>query len=94
MQLAHPAAPDGLLPFPGCSNNRLMVVFYWVMGVLIVCTLLPSVLFMLLYAFSGDLQHATRARRLWQFSKLFTMLGINLLIWGHVMVGLWGIWFG
>ena len=66
-----------------------MLIFYWVMAVLIVGTLVPSVLFLLLYAVQGDRSHADRARQLWNFSKLFLMLGINILIWGHVIVGLW-----
>ncbi len=71
-----------------------MVAFYWVMGVLIVSTLVPSVFFLMLYAIRGDAQHAMRARTLWNYSKLFTLLGINLLIWGHVLAGLWQIWWG
>ena len=66
-----------------------MVIFYWVMGVLIVGTLIPSVFFLLLYALRGGQSHADRARSLWNFSKLFAMFGINILIWGHVIVGLW-----
>ncbi len=70
-----------------------MVIFYSVMAVLIVSTLLPSVFFLLLYALRGDTDHADKARTLWNFSKLFTMVGVNLLIWGHVAAGLWQVWF-
>ncbi|WP_425261485.1 hypothetical protein ACPOLB_11420 [Rubrivivax sp. RP6-9] len=69
-----------------------MTVFYWVMGVLIVGTLLPSVLYLLLYAVTGEAACATRARVLWNISRVFALLGFNLLIWGHVAVGLWDIW--
>jgi Na+-transporting NADH:ubiquinone oxidoreductase subunit NqrC len=75
------------------QDNRSMLIFYWVMVVLIVGTLVPSVFFLLLYAVQGDHNHADRARSLWNFSRLFAMLGVNLLIWGHVAVGLWQIWF-
>jgi hypothetical protein len=71
-----------------------MTVFYWVMGVLIVGTFVPSVLYLLLYAFTSEPACLSRARVLWNISRVFTMLSINLLIWGHVAAGLWGIWFG
>lgn len=70
-----------------------MIVFYWVMGVLIVGTFVPSVLFLLLYALRGDDVYAERARGFWTYSRLFTMFGVNILIWGHVAVGLWQVWF-
>ena len=70
-----------------------MPIFYRVMAVLIVGTLVPSVFFLLLYAIHGDRSHADRARSLWNFSRLCVMLGVNLLNWGHVAVGLWQIWF-
>ena len=71
-----------------------MKFFYWSMAVLIVGTFVPSVMFMLLYAGTGDDAHAKRARALWTVSRLFTMFGLNILIWGHLVVGLWQIWFG
>jgi hypothetical protein len=74
-------------------DNEPMIVFYWVMGVLIVGTFIPSVLYLLLYALTGRDECARRARALWTFSRLLTMFGINILIWGHVIVGLWRIWF-
>jgi hypothetical protein len=90
-------------PVSGCSlridgavdwqDNPLMKIFYWMMALLIVSTLLPSAFFLLLYAIKGDSVHASRARALWNMSKLFTMLGVNILIWGHVALGLWNIWF-
>ncbi len=69
-----------------------MTVFYWVMGVLIVCTFVPSVLFLVLYAATGEDGCLRRARGLWNYSRLFTLLAGNILIWGHVIVGLWNIW--
>ena len=70
-----------------------MRVFYWVMGILIVGTFLPSVLYMLLFAITGEPACAARARVLWNTSRVLMLLGINILIWGHVVVGLWRIWF-
>ncbi len=70
-----------------------MKVFYWVMGLLIVGTLVPSVLYLLLYAVTGEEACARRARVLWNVSRVFALLGFNILIWGHVIVGLWNIWF-
>jgi len=70
-----------------------MTAFYWVMGVLIVGTLMPSLMFLLLYAATGHDEHARRARMLWNFSRVLTLFTLNLLIWGHVIVGLWQIWF-
>jgi hypothetical protein len=70
-----------------------MNVFYWVMGVLIVGTLVPSALFLLLYATTGEDACMRRARVLWNFTRVLTLFGINLLIWGHVLVALWQIWF-
>ena len=71
-----------------------MTIFYWVMAVLIVGTLVPSVLYLILYAVTGEDACMRRARGLWNFTRVFTLLGFNLLIWGHVIVGLWQIWFG
>jgi hypothetical protein len=70
-----------------------MTVFYWVMGVLIVGTLVPSALFMLLYAITGNDLLARRAGALWAYTRTFALFGVNILIWGHVLVGLWNIWF-
>ena len=58
-----------------------MTVFYWVMGVLIAGTFVPSVLYLVLYASTGEDGCLRRARG----------LGGNILIWGHVIVGLWRI---
>jgi hypothetical protein len=70
-----------------------MIVFYWVMAVLIVGTFVPSVLYLVLYAVTGEDGCMRRARGLWNYTRLFSLLGGNILIWGHVLVGLWGIWF-
>lgn len=77
----------------GFHDNPRMTVFYWVMGVLIVGTLVPSVLYLLLYAVTGEEACARRARALWSFSRVLALFGVNLLIWGHVVVGLFRIWF-
>ena len=70
-----------------------MTIFYWVMGVLIAGTFVPSVVYLLLYALTGEDACSRRARALWDYSKLLFGLGLNILIWGHVFVGLWQIWF-
>jgi hypothetical protein len=70
-----------------------MTVFYGVMAVLIFGTLVPSVLYLVLYAVTGEHACLSRARTLWALTRVFTLFGINLLIWGHVAVGLWNIWF-
>lgn len=70
-----------------------MTIFYWVMGVLIIGTLIPSALFMLLYAVTGNDVLARRASTLWGFTRTFALFGFNVLVWGHVLVALWGIWF-
>jgi hypothetical protein len=70
-----------------------MTIFYWVMSVLIACTFVPSVVYLLLYAVTGEDACSRRARALWNYSKLLFGLGLNMLIWGHVLAGLWQIWF-
>ena len=75
------------------ADNRCMIVFYWVMAVLIVGTFVPSVLYLVLYAVTGEDACMRRARGLWNYTRLFSLFAGNLLIWGHVIVGLWRIWF-
>lgn len=70
-----------------------MTIFYWVMVVLIVGTLVPSAFFLVLYVVTGEDGCWTRARTLFMYTRLFAMFGLNILIWGHVVVGLWRIWF-
>ncbi len=71
-----------------------MTIFYWIMSALIVGTFAPAGLFFVLWAATGEDGALQRARVLWNISRVFTLLSINLLIWGHVIVGLWRIWFG
>jgi hypothetical protein len=42
---------------------------------------------------TGEPACASRARALWNFSRVLTLLGFNIVLWGHVIVGLWRIWF-
>jgi hypothetical protein len=79
---------------PRATDNAGMTVFYWTMGVLIVGTFVPSTMYLVLFAVTGEQECMRRARTLWNVSRVLTMLGINLLIWGHVVVGLWRIRFG
>jgi hypothetical protein len=70
-----------------------MTIFYWLMAILIVGTFVPSAFYLVLYVVTGENTCMDRARTLFMYTRLFTMVGINLLIWGHVVVGLWQIWF-
>ena len=70
-----------------------MKVFYWLMGILLVGTVAPSALYFVLYLVTGEDACNRRARVMWNVARVFTLFGINLLIWGHVAVGLWRIWF-
>lgn len=70
-----------------------MKIFYWVMGALVAGSFAPAVLFLVLYAVSGNEELARRARAFWNFTGVFAMLGLNILIWGHVLVALWQLWF-
>jgi hypothetical protein len=70
-----------------------MTYFYWTMAVLTVATFIPSAFFMILYAATGEDGCLRRAKALWSYSKLFGLLGFNIGIWGHVLVGLWNLIF-
>ena len=70
-----------------------MKIFYWVMGVLVAGTFVPSALFFILYLLGGNAEHGRRAAAFWTATRLFGMFGLNILIWGHVAVTLWYIWF-
>ena len=70
-----------------------MTIFYWVMGGLIIATLLPSVLFLALYAATGNDVLAQRAGAFWAATRALALFGFNILIWGHVIGALWQIWF-
>jgi hypothetical protein len=69
-----------------------MTFFYWFMVVVIVGTFVPSVLFLVLYAATGEDGHFKRARSLFTVTRLFTLIALNTLIWGHLLVSLWQIW--
>ena len=71
-----------------------MRIFYWAMGLLIVGTLVPSIFSILLYGITGDNAWGRRASRLWGFTRMFGLLSFNILVWGHVIVGLWHVWRG
>ena len=66
-----------------------MTIFYWIMGVLTVGTFVPSVFFIVLYAATGEDACLQRASALFNWAKLFGLLGFNIGIWGHVVVALW-----
>jgi len=66
-----------------------MTFFYWFMACVMAVTLLPSVLYMGIYVFTGADEALERARRFWTFLRVFTLLGFNLMLWGHVVVAAW-----
>jgi hypothetical protein len=70
-----------------------MTIFYWVMGSLVAITALPSLIFFLLYLATGEDGARERAARLFQWTKVFGLTFFNVGIWGHVVVGLYHIWF-
>ena len=71
-----------------------MTVFYWVMGVLIIGTLAPAAMYFVLYMVTGEPACDRRARGFWVASRVVALLGFNVLVWGHVLYGLWSIWRG
>jgi hypothetical protein len=70
-----------------------MTYFYWTMAVLTISTFIPSAFFMALFAATGEDGCLRRARALWGFAKLFGLVGFNVGVWGHVLIGLWGMVF-
>lgn len=76
----------------GVGIMRAMAIFYWVLCVLIVGTFVPSAFLMLVYGITGNDAALSRARGLWAYTRMFALAGFNILVWGHVLVGLWHIW--
>lgn len=68
-----------------------MTTFYAVMATLFVLTLVPSTLYVGLYAFTGEEGCMRRARVLWNIAKVLALAAFNIGIWGHVAVALWQI---
>lgn len=66
-----------------------MTFFYWFMAAVMAATLLPSALYMGVYVFTGEYEALQRARKFWTFLRVFTLLGFNLMLWGHVVVAAW-----
>jgi len=69
-----------------------VTTFYAVMGALVVLTLLPSLVYILLYAFTGEEGCARRASMLFNLGKVFALAAFNIAIWGNVAVAVWGLW--
>jgi len=69
-----------------------VTVFYGVMGSLVVLTLLPSLLYFLLYAVTGEEGCVRRARTLFNLGKVFALAAFNIGIWGNVAVAVWNLW--
>jgi hypothetical protein len=66
-----------------------MTFFYWFMALVMLATLLPSALYMGIYVFTGEDEALYRARKFWNFLRVFTLLCFNVTLWGHVAVGVW-----
>ncbi|MCF8206000.1 MAG: hypothetical protein K9J82_13035 [Methylotenera sp.] len=68
-----------------------MKFFYWTMVFVMAATLLPSALYMGLYVFTGSDVALDRARKFWNFLRVFTLLAFNITVWGNVLVGAWDL---
>ncbi|MGQ3052605.1 MAG: hypothetical protein ACT6S0_12540 [Roseateles sp.] len=66
-----------------------MTFFYWFMAVVMAATLLPSVLYMGIYVFTGEDEAFLRARKFWVLLRVFALLFFNVTVWGHVIVAAW-----
>jgi len=66
-----------------------MTFFYGLMGFAMAATLLPSVFYLVLYLVTGADEALARAGKLWNFLRVFTLAGFNVMLWGHVIVGVW-----
>jgi hypothetical protein len=66
-----------------------VTVFYGVMAALFLATLVPSTLYVGLYAFTGEEGCMRRARALWNTAKVLALATFNIAVWGHVAVALW-----
>jgi hypothetical protein len=51
-------------------------------------------MYFVLYLVTGEPACDRRARGFWVASRVFALLGFNVLVWGHVVYGLWSIWRG
>ncbi|MCZ8234420.1 MAG: hypothetical protein ACK520_01585 [Inhella sp.] len=71
-----------------------MGFFYWTMAILIVGTFLPAAFYFAMFVFTGEDGCLDRAKTLWAYTRVFTLATLNILIWGHVIVGLWQLAFG
>ena len=66
-----------------------MSFFYWLMAFVMAATLLPSAFYMGVYVFTGADEALQRARKLWNFLRVFALLAFNLTVWGNVVVAAW-----
>jgi len=68
-----------------------MKFFYWIMALLVGGTFVPSALYLVAFLATGEEVALDRARALWNYARVFTLLGVNILIWGHVLVAAWSL---
>ncbi|RZI95820.1 MAG: hypothetical protein EOP39_29310 [Rubrivivax sp.] len=66
-----------------------MTFFYGLMAFAMAATLLPSVFYLGLYLVTGANEALERASKLWNVLRVFTLMGFNLMLWGHVAMGVW-----
>lgn len=66
-----------------------MTFFYWLMALVMAATLFPSALYMGVYVFTGADEALQRARKFWNFLRVFTLLAFNITVWGNVAVAAW-----
>ncbi len=76
-------------PLQGVATIPAMKFFYGAMALLMAGTLLPSVFFLVLYMATGERVALVRAGKLWNFLRVFTLMGFNIALWGHLVVAAW-----
>jgi hypothetical protein len=69
-----------------------MTVLYWVSGILLALTALPSAFFFLLYIMSGEDGCQRRAVAFYRWAALVALATFNIVIFKHVIGTLIDIW--
>jgi hypothetical protein len=69
-----------------------MIVFYWVAGILLALTALPSAFFFVLYIVSGEDGCQRRATMFYRWAALVALTTFNIVIFKHVIGTLIDIW--
>jgi hypothetical protein len=69
-----------------------MTVFYWIAGILLALTALPSAFFFVLYIMSGEEGCQRRAAAFYRWAALVALTTFNIVIFKHVIGTLIDIW--